>query len=169
MQETWVRSLGWEDPLEKDMATHSSILAWRISWTEEAGRLLSIGYQRVRHNWVTNFYYFHFQNPNLSQIKVINNRTIWPRKKAEKYLSNPFLYFSISKIYNINIINIVSIHILTYLPTHNHVHMLIVCIFLNNEKNGFLRVRIYHFIDKEKWKYFSIFFISTCRWTLIWK
>ena len=39
MQETWVLSLGWEDPLEKDMATHSSILAWRISWTEKPGRL----------------------------------------------------------------------------------------------------------------------------------
>ena len=43
MQETWVRSLGWEDPLEKGMATHSSILAWRISWTEELGGLQSIG------------------------------------------------------------------------------------------------------------------------------
>ena len=39
MQETWVQSLGWEDPLEKGMATHSSILAWRIPWTEEPGRL----------------------------------------------------------------------------------------------------------------------------------
>ena len=39
MQETWVRSLGWEDPLEKEMATHSSILPWRIPWTEEPGRL----------------------------------------------------------------------------------------------------------------------------------
>ena len=43
MQETWVRSLGWEDPLEKGMATHSSILAWRIPWTEEPGRLQSMG------------------------------------------------------------------------------------------------------------------------------
>ena len=43
MQETRVRSLGWEDPLEKRMATHSSILAWRISWTEEPGRLQSMG------------------------------------------------------------------------------------------------------------------------------
>jgi len=43
MQETWVRSLGWEDPLEKGMATHSSILAWRIPWTEETGRLQSMG------------------------------------------------------------------------------------------------------------------------------
>ena len=41
MQETWVRSLGWEDPLEKEMATHSSILAWRIPWTEEHGGLHS--------------------------------------------------------------------------------------------------------------------------------
>ena len=51
MQETWDRSLGWEDPLEKEMATHSSILAWRISWTQEPGGLQSIGSQRVRHNW----------------------------------------------------------------------------------------------------------------------
>ena len=50
MQETWVRSLGREDPLEKGMATHSSILARRISWTEETGRLQSMGLQRVRHN-----------------------------------------------------------------------------------------------------------------------
>ena len=46
-QETWVGSLGWEDPLEEGMATHSSILAWRIPWTEEPGRLQSIGSQRV--------------------------------------------------------------------------------------------------------------------------
>ena len=43
MQETQVRSLGWEDPLEKGMATHSSILAWRIPWTEESGELQSMG------------------------------------------------------------------------------------------------------------------------------
>ena len=50
MQETWVRSLGREDPLEKEMATHSSILAWRIPWTEELGRLQSTGSQRVGHD-----------------------------------------------------------------------------------------------------------------------
>ena len=43
MQETWIRSLGWEDPLEKEMATHSSILAWKISWREEPGELQSMG------------------------------------------------------------------------------------------------------------------------------
>ena len=45
VQETWVRFLGWEDPLQKEMATHSSILAWRIPWTEEPGGLQSIGLQ----------------------------------------------------------------------------------------------------------------------------
>ena len=51
MQETWVRSLGREDALEKGMATHSSILAWRIPWTEEPGELLFMRSQRVRHDW----------------------------------------------------------------------------------------------------------------------
>ena len=54
MQETQVWSLGWEDPLEKGMATHSSILAWRIPRTEEPGGLHSTGSQRVRHDWATN-------------------------------------------------------------------------------------------------------------------
>ena len=50
MQETWVRSLGWEDPLEKEMATYSSILAWRIPLTEKPGRLQFMRLQRVRHD-----------------------------------------------------------------------------------------------------------------------
>ena len=50
MQETWVQSLGQEDPLEKGIATHATILAWRISWTEKPGRLQSMGSQRVGHN-----------------------------------------------------------------------------------------------------------------------
>ena len=49
MQETWVRTLGQEDPLEKEMATHPSILAWRIPWMEEPGGLQSTGLQRVGH------------------------------------------------------------------------------------------------------------------------
>jgi len=53
MRETWVRSLGREDPLEEGMATHSSVLAWRIPWTEEPGGLQSMGLQRIRHDWVT--------------------------------------------------------------------------------------------------------------------
>ena len=50
MWETWVRSLGWEDPLEKGKATHSSILAWRIPWTEEPSGLQSLGSQGVRYD-----------------------------------------------------------------------------------------------------------------------
>ena len=53
MQKTWVQSLGWEDPLEEEITTHSSTLAWKIPWTEEPGRLQSIGSQRVGHNLVT--------------------------------------------------------------------------------------------------------------------
>ena len=58
MQETCVLSLGWEDPLEKGMATHSSILAQRVLWTEEPNRLQSMGLQRVGQNWATK--HFHF-------------------------------------------------------------------------------------------------------------
>ena len=50
MQEAWVRSLGWEDPPEKEMAIHSRTIAWKISWTEEPGRLQPIGLQRVGHD-----------------------------------------------------------------------------------------------------------------------
>ena len=50
MQETWVQSLGWEEPLEEGVATHSSILAWRIPWTEEAGGLQPMALQRVGHD-----------------------------------------------------------------------------------------------------------------------
>ena len=50
MWENWFQSLGWEDPLEEDMATHSSILAWRIPWTEEPGGLQSMGLHRVKHD-----------------------------------------------------------------------------------------------------------------------
>ena len=53
MCETWVQSLGWEDPLEEGVATHSSVLAWRIPWTEEPGGLQSTGSQRVVHDGAT--------------------------------------------------------------------------------------------------------------------
>ena len=61
-QKTWIRSLGWDHPLEKGMATHSSILACRIPWTEESGGLQSMGSQKVRHDQVTNS---HFLGPRL--------------------------------------------------------------------------------------------------------
>ena len=58
MQETQVHSLGQEDPLEKEMATHSSILAWEIPWMEEPGELQSMGLQRVEHDSMTNTFTF---------------------------------------------------------------------------------------------------------------
>ena len=57
MQETQVRSLGWEDPLEKEMTICSSIIAWRIPWTEDPGRLQSMGSQKVRHDCVTSTFF----------------------------------------------------------------------------------------------------------------
>ena len=57
MKGTRVRSLGQEDPLEKEMATHSSPLAWKIPWTEERSMLQSMGSQRVRHDWVTSLHF----------------------------------------------------------------------------------------------------------------
>ena len=75
MQETWVRSLGWEDPLEKEMATHSSILAWRIPWTEEPGGLQSMGSQRVGHDWTTSL---HFQlQHNMSWLHWLGKWCMW--------------------------------------------------------------------------------------------
>ena len=64
MQETRVQSLSWGDPLEEGMATHFSILAWRIQWTEEPGGLQSIGSQRVGHDWVTNTFPFQDRGPH---------------------------------------------------------------------------------------------------------
>src|SRR5574341_1973863 len=58
MRETQVRSLGWEDPLEKEMAIHSSTIAWKIPWTEEPGRLQSMGWLRVGHNGATSLSLF---------------------------------------------------------------------------------------------------------------
>ena len=65
VQEMWVRSLGQEDPLQEGIATHSNILAWRIPWIEESGRLQYIRSQRVRHDSVTQRAHTHWMNPVL--------------------------------------------------------------------------------------------------------
>ena len=69
MHKTWVQSLGWEDPLEKEMETHSMVLTWRIPWTEEAGRLPSMGLQRVRQDRVTNTFPFQY---SISYCQVVH-------------------------------------------------------------------------------------------------
>ena len=70
MQETQVQSLGLEDPLEKEMATHFSTLAWRILWTEEPGGLQSMGSQRVGHDCVTNFSLSYFPQSQFGLISL---------------------------------------------------------------------------------------------------
>ena len=73
MQETWVQSLCQEDPLQEEVTTHSSMLAWRIPWTEETGRLQSMGSQRVRHNLVSEqgrVEFFRENNKNRGAILV---------------------------------------------------------------------------------------------------
>ena len=59
VQEKWIPSLIWEGPLEKEMAIHSSTLAWRIPWTEESGRLQPMRFHRVGHDCATNFHFSH--------------------------------------------------------------------------------------------------------------
>ena len=71
MQETWIQSLGWEDPQGNGMATHSSILSWGIPWTEEPGGLQSIGLQRVGHDWVTNTNFYTLRLNMLTCMKCI--------------------------------------------------------------------------------------------------
>ena len=77
MWETWVWSLGWEDPLEESMATHSSILALRTPWTEEPGELQSMGFQRVGYNWATNTQW-HLVNYTLAKkLSLQYNLCFW--------------------------------------------------------------------------------------------
>ena len=93
MQKTWVQSLGQEDPLEKGLATHSSILAWRIPWTEEPGGLQSMGSQRVKHDCATNTYIHNlrsWQRTNWvhrwTQEGLVMNclgSKYWPRAKEQ--------------------------------------------------------------------------------------
>ena len=95
MRETWVWSLGQEDTLglvkgmatllhlEKGMATHSSILAWRIPWTEEPGRLQSMGSQRVRHDWVTNTH--QIRSLKSTPINCLSYLLLNNRRKAILY------------------------------------------------------------------------------------
>ena len=86
MRETWVWSLGWEDPLQEGMATHSSTLAWRIPWTEEPGRLQSMKLQRVRHNWVT------------KQTELTYGRQV--EKEVKKVERICIIYCMVKKIYS---------------------------------------------------------------------
>ena len=86
MQETWVGSLGWEDPLEKEMAAHSSILAWKIPWTTEPGRLPSMGSQRLGHDWATSL--------SLS----LSRRNKDAKASAEKELTEDWTVYGVTRV-----------------------------------------------------------------------
>ena len=90
MRETWVQSLGWEDPLEKGMATHSSVLAWRNPWTEEPGGLQSVGSQRVEHHWATKYSTAQFQETR-KEIQLYTHT----------YICIHFIFFSLIVYYRI--------------------------------------------------------------------
>ena len=98
MQETWVRSLGWEDPLEKEMATHSSILAQRIPWTEEPGRLQSTGSQRVRHDWASSL----SLSPTLSNLLLPFGGCSYPNTiTCITFPPNPLFWYNWSILYSL--------------------------------------------------------------------
>ena len=89
MWETRVRSLGREDPLEKEMATHSSTLAWRIPWREEPGRLQSMGSQRVRHDWVTSLLLLSWDLPPTCHHQVPALPCAWVQPWFLQLLGSP--------------------------------------------------------------------------------
>ena len=95
MQGTWVQSLGWEDPLEKEMATHSSILTWRIPLTEETGVLQSTGSQRVRHNWATNTFTFHIHMIHSYHWDMRGNSIFHPGPGFKKLVGHLHMVFPI--------------------------------------------------------------------------
>ena len=78
MRETQVQSLGQEDPMEKEMATHSSTLAWKIPWAEKPGKLQSMGSQRVRHDWATSLHFLNFEVISLPYSSVFFDK--WMEK-----------------------------------------------------------------------------------------
>ena len=101
MQETRVRSLGWEYPLEKEMAAHSNIRAWKIPWMVEPGRLLSMGSQRVGHDWATSLHFCQINNGIFHRLRQIilkfvwKHKTTYPEKKTNKHtkIKKEFLTF----------------------------------------------------------------------------
>ena len=77
IQETWVQSLGQEDPLEKGMMAHSSVLAYRIPWAEKPGRLQSKESQRIRHDWVANTFLFMRLDRDKNYVFIFINLYLW--------------------------------------------------------------------------------------------
>ena len=123
MQETGVRFLGQEDPLEEEMATHSSILSWRIPWTEEPGRLQSMGSQRVGHwtqlsNFISFFLFGLLPSLGIATITYISSRSCFQfsRVYTQKWNCSPvsfcYYYLLITKNFNVNIFKFIFLNLL---------------------------------------------------------
>ena len=111
--ETWVGSLGREDPLEEGTATHSSILSWRTPWREESGRLQPMGSHRVRHDWSNlacshnQIFYGMTLNLSLSYFLMIRlGLLIWGERIPRRW--GPLLIASYQEIYDINVMHILN-------------------------------------------------------------
>ena len=95
MQKMWIQSLNWEDPLEEERVTHSSILAWRIPWTEKPGGLQSLGSQRVRHDWATNtctFFQGKYLMKKTSPFRALGPLWAMPLSNKKGYIFNSVLF-----------------------------------------------------------------------------
>ena len=114
-QETWVQSLGQEDPLEKEMATHSSSLAWRLPWMEEPSRLQFMGLQRVGHYWATSLSFLSFFNflysPTLTSIHNSGKAIAWTRRTF------------VSKVMSL-LFNMLPRLIIAFLPRSKHLNFM---------------------------------------------
>ena len=119
MRGTQVWSLGWEGPLEEEMATHSSILVWGIPWTEEPGGLQSIGLQRVRHNWVTNTFIFH--QPEICAVSFFVSFSLIPCLH-EEYASDRPLGLPCGHLQSRPLLNTPEVQVLPWeVPIHYHI------------------------------------------------
>ena len=130
MWETWVRSLGREDSLEKEMATHSSTLAWRIPWTEKPGGLQSIGSQRVRHNWATSLSLS--RDINIWWMKIFDPTMDWISLGCNSEYPIDFNYF-VSKY----------IYIYMYIYIYVYIYMYIYFIFIIVRKSFEIQMYFY--------------------------
>ena len=138
----WVQSLGWEDPLEKGMATHPSILAWRISWTEEPVRLQSMGSQRVIHDWVKSILGLRYISEQKgSQYKFETSVGIQIRR--------PRVLYSMS--HHPSILFTWLLHISGVVPRAKQVSNLpFVCLFLTDIKANMIRNSLTSLSRKKK-------------------
>ena len=148
MEETRVQSLGWEDPLEKEIATHSSILTWWIPWREEPGRLQSMGLQRVGHNWATNtfillllFPFCRWRNWGTERLRIMLNVTkplsgitrIWARPSdapsevcelltTADIMCHTVIIFWLLLLVYLCVCGCTHMHAHTHTHTHTHTH-----------------------------------------------